>query len=172
MDASYVWNIRRTLSPWWSFVREVHSWIGWVGIVIRVSPRTKFCSSWGYVVFCCIEAPDIRFEAYALTGSSHSTSRPQGGEHPASWEGVQVVRFWIGVQLSRQLGVYTEIDILRTVSKLEASRHEEIFQKNTTMMYRPPEMCDIYQKYEVSEKVDIWMLGCILYTLCFYEHPF
>jgi Protein kinase domain. len=33
-------------------------------------------------------------------------------------------------------------------------------------------MCDPYQKWEVNEKVDIWMLGCILFTLCFYKHPF
>lgn len=39
-------------------------------------------------------------------------------------------------------------------------------------MYRPPEMCDPYQKLIVSEKVDVWMLGCILYTMCFYKHPF
>ena len=39
-------------------------------------------------------------------------------------------------------------------------------------MYRPPEMCDIFSGYKVDTKVDIWMLGCVLYTLCFYKHPF
>jgi AP2-associated kinase len=39
-------------------------------------------------------------------------------------------------------------------------------------MYRPPEMSDIYQRFEVSTKVDIWMLGCVLYTMMFYVHPF
>ena len=39
-------------------------------------------------------------------------------------------------------------------------------------MYRPPEMLDEYLKYKVDLKVDIWMLGCILYTLCFAKHPF
>lgn len=39
-------------------------------------------------------------------------------------------------------------------------------------MYRPPEMTDLFLKMEVSEKVDIWMLGCILYILCFFKHPF
>ena len=33
-------------------------------------------------------------------------------------------------------------------------------------------MCDLYLKYTICEKVDIWMLGCILYTMCFYKHPF
>lgn len=35
----------------------------------------------------------------------------------------------------------------------------ELFEKYTTMMYRPPEMIDQYQKYHVGTKVDIWMLG-------------
>jgi AP2-associated kinase len=46
------------------------------------------------------------------------------------------------------------------------------FEKNTTFMYRPPEMCDPYSKYPINEKVDIWMLGCILYALLFKLHPF
>lgn len=39
-------------------------------------------------------------------------------------------------------------------------------------MYRPPEMSDKYKNYVVNEKADIWMFGCIMYTLCFYRHPF
>ncbi len=56
-------------------------------------------------------------------------------------------------------------------------------------MYRPPEMCDPFMQYEVNEKVDVWMLGniidlklkklfkwfvlgCVIYTLVFYKHPF
>lgn len=39
-------------------------------------------------------------------------------------------------------------------------------------MYRPPEMIELYLRYSVNEKVDVWMLGCILYILCFYQHPF
>lgn len=39
-------------------------------------------------------------------------------------------------------------------------------------MYRPPEMLDSYQGYNVGLKVDIWMLGCVLYALCFNYHPF
>lgn len=38
----------------------------------------------------------------------------------------------------------TECIDLATCSKQEASRHEEVFEKNTTLMYRPPEMSDIY----------------------------
>jgi len=39
-------------------------------------------------------------------------------------------------------------------------------------MYRPPEMVDLYLGYKINEKVDIWMLGCVAFTMCFYNHPF
>jgi len=42
----------------------------------------------------------------------------------------------------------------------------------TTPMYRPPEIVDPYLQYEVTSKVDIWMLGCLIYTLCYFIHPF
>jgi len=46
------------------------------------------------------------------------------------------------------------------------------FDKYTTFMYRPPEMCDQYCKYLINEKVDVWMLGCVMYTIMFKKHPF
>lgn len=39
-------------------------------------------------------------------------------------------------------------------------------------MYRPPEMLDQYSKFDIDYKADIWMIGCILYTLCYAKHPF
>lgn len=39
-------------------------------------------------------------------------------------------------------------------------------------MYRPPEMIDLYLKYPVDERVDVWMLGCVLFVLNFRYHPF
>eukprot|EP00923_Selenidium_pygospionis_P011655 GHVN01020044.1.p1 GENE.GHVN01020044.1~~GHVN01020044.1.p1 ORF type:complete len:424 (-),score=39.81 GHVN01020044.1:3453-4724(-) len=49
---------------------------------------------------------------------------------------------------------------------------EDQIQGTTTMMYRPPEMVDLYNGFEISGKVDIWMLGCVLFTMAFYRHPF
>eukprot|EP00421_Protoceratium_reticulatum_P063579 CAMPEP_0168422872 /NCGR_PEP_ID=MMETSP0228-20121227/34017_1 /TAXON_ID=133427 /ORGANISM="Protoceratium reticulatum, Strain CCCM 535 (=CCMP 1889)" /LENGTH=873 /DNA_ID=CAMNT_0008436817 /DNA_START=8 /DNA_END=2625 /DNA_ORIENTATION=- len=54
----------------------------------------------------------------------------------------------------------------------QISALQEHIERYTTMMYRPPEMVDFYQQFFISEKVDIWMLGCILYTLMFCRHPF
>lgn len=51
-------------------------------------------------------------------------------------------------------------------------KYEEIFEKETTLMYRPPEMCDPYLQYKVNQKADMWMFGCVIYTLMFFKHPF
>ena len=51
------------------------------------------------------------------------------------------------------------------------SSHAQI-QRNTTPMYRAPEMVDLYSNKPVNEKADIWALGCLLYKLCFKVHPF
>ena len=48
----------------------------------------------------------------------------------------------------------------------------DIFERNTTFMYRPPEMVDEYGSFPVNEKVDIWALGCILYAILFKQQPF
>ena len=48
----------------------------------------------------------------------------------------------------------------------------DVFERNTTFMYRPPEMVDEYGSLPVNEKVDIWALGCILYAICFKQQPF
>ncbi|XP_075400673.1 cyclin-G-associated kinase isoform X2 [Tenrec ecaudatus] len=49
---------------------------------------------------------------------------------------------------------------------------EEEITRNTTPMYRTPEMVDLYSNFPICEKQDIWALGCILYLLCFRQHPF
>ncbi|CAE8627134.1 unnamed protein product [Polarella glacialis] len=59
-----------------------------------------------------------------------------------------------------------------SLDKHAISALQEHIERYTTMMYRPPEMVDFFNQFVISEKVDIWMLGCILFTLMFYRHPF
>jgi len=49
---------------------------------------------------------------------------------------------------------------------------EDEATENVTMLYRPPELSDVYQRRKIGVSVDMWQLGCILYTLIFYRHPF
>ncbi|MCA6491873.1 MAG: protein kinase, partial [Chitinophagaceae bacterium] len=58
------------------------------------------------------------------------------------------------------------------IPKQQFYNFEGLFEKQTTLMYRPPEMCDLYLGYKVNNKVDMWMLGCVLFTLMFFKHPF
>ena len=58
------------------------------------------------------------------------------------------------------------------LTKDEMTQEEERIQKYSTSMYRAPEMVDLYRKDVINEKVDIWALGCILYTLAFFVQPF
>jgi serine/threonine protein kinase len=39
----------------------------------------------------------------------------------------------------------------------ERSAAEEIIQKETTPMYRAPEMVDLYLRQQLTEKTDIWV---------------
>ena len=56
--------------------------------------------------------------------------------------------------------------------KHELSAMFEQFEQETTLMYRPPEMMDEYLHYPIDLRVDIWMVGCVLFALCFGKHPF
>ena len=58
------------------------------------------------------------------------------------------------------------------VSAGERAAEEERISKYSTSIYRAPEMVDLFQRRTISEKVDIWALGCILYSMAFNVHPF
>lgn len=57
-------------------------------------------------------------------------------------------------------------------TRKQALAEEECIERYSTAMYRSPEMVDLYRNQEVSEKVDVWALGCISFALCFRAHPF
>lgn len=54
----------------------------------------------------------------------------------------------------------------------ERNLAEEDIQRNTTMAYRSPEMIDFYRKQPITEKADIWALGCLLYRMAFNSPAF
>ncbi|CAD5112095.1 DgyrCDS1335 [Dimorphilus gyrociliatus] len=49
---------------------------------------------------------------------------------------------------------------------------EEELAKHTTPMYRTPEILDLFLNYPINHQSDIWALGCVLFMLCFLEHPY
>lgn len=49
---------------------------------------------------------------------------------------------------------------------------QEDIDKSTTPTIRAPEQCDLYSGFPITEKVDVWALGCLLYILCFQKQPF
>uniref|UniRef100_A0A1I8FH95 Protein kinase domain-containing protein n=1 Tax=Macrostomum lignano TaxID=282301 RepID=A0A1I8FH95_9PLAT len=44
--------------------------------------------------------------------------------------------------------------------------------ENTTPQYRAPEALDLYQNLPLDAGMDKWALGCLLYVLCYQQHPF
>ncbi|KAL9243171.1 hypothetical protein vseg_017092 [Gypsophila vaccaria] len=54
----------------------------------------------------------------------------------------------------------------------EMGVEEDNIRKHTTPAYRAPEMWDLYRKDIISEKVDIWALGCLLYRICYLKSAF
>ena len=49
------------------------------------------------------------------------------------------------------------IDIVYIRTSEERSKAEEVISKETTQMYRAPEMVDLYMRDELTEKTDIWV---------------
>ncbi|CAD8077695.1 unnamed protein product [Paramecium sonneborni] len=65
-----------------------------------------------------------------------------------------------------------EIIDISQLNQDQQNQMDELFNKITTITYRPPEMIDVFRQQIVDTKVDIWQLGCILYSLCFRKSPF
>uniref|UniRef100_A0A0E0LZ65 Protein kinase domain-containing protein n=1 Tax=Oryza punctata TaxID=4537 RepID=A0A0E0LZ65_ORYPU len=54
----------------------------------------------------------------------------------------------------------------------EMGIEEDNIRKHTTPACRAPEMWDLYRREVISEKVDIWALGCLLYRICYLKSAF
>uniref|UniRef100_K3X3S4 non-specific serine/threonine protein kinase n=1 Tax=Globisporangium ultimum (strain ATCC 200006 / CBS 805.95 / DAOM BR144) TaxID=431595 RepID=K3X3S4_GLOUD len=62
-------------------------------------------------------------------------------------------------------------------TKEDRAREVENVLKRTTAMYRSPELADVegtamFGAGELTETVDVWAMGCILYTMAFFKPPF
>ncbi|KAI3498573.1 hypothetical protein L1887_34349 [Cichorium endivia] len=54
----------------------------------------------------------------------------------------------------------------------EMGIEEDNIRKHTTPAYRSPEMWDLLMREVISEKVDIWALGCLLFRICYFKSAF
>ncbi|CAI4221556.1 unnamed protein product [Auanema sp. JU1783] len=57
-------------------------------------------------------------------------------------------------------------------TSIQRTRLIEDMQRNTTPMYRAPEIQDEYMNLPVGPQQDVWALGCILFYLSYGVHPF
>lgn len=58
------------------------------------------------------------------------------------------------------------------VRRDELGAMEADLQRFTTAAYRAPEQVDMFSGEPMDERVDIWAIGCIIYTVAFAKHPF
>jgi AP2-associated kinase len=56
---------------------------------------------------------------------------------------------------------------IKQITKENRVEIETDIEKNTTPTIRAPEQCNLYSNYPITEKVDIWALGCLLYVIAF-----
>ncbi|KAF2077105.1 hypothetical protein CYY_001614 [Polysphondylium violaceum] len=63
-------------------------------------------------------------------------------------------------------------DITHLKNKVDMQRAEDDISRHTTIQYRAPEIVDLYRCNVITEKIDIWALGILLYKLLFYTTPF
>jgi AP2-associated kinase len=54
----------------------------------------------------------------------------------------------------------------------EMGIEEDNIRKHTTPAYRAPEMWDMFRRELISEKVDIWALGCLLFRIAYFKSAF
>ncbi|RHY21134.1 hypothetical protein DYB36_012160, partial [Aphanomyces astaci] len=126
---------------------------------------------------------DKRFSVEELAKTFHALCVPvqylHRQEPPVAHRDIKLENF-----LKSKSGAYKLCDFgscvegPRHLTTKEDRRTEiDIVEKRTTAMYRSPELADIegtamFGNAVLTEAVDIWALGCVLYTMAFFKPPF
>ncbi|KAL1503008.1 hypothetical protein AB1Y20_011077 [Prymnesium parvum] len=77
-----------------------------------------------------------------------------------------------GTYVLCDLGSATTATLPAERTRAAALAEEERIGRTSTLMYRAPEMCDLFAAQPIGPPADLWALGCIAYALCFRSHPF
>ncbi|RYG47598.1 hypothetical protein EON67_08430, partial [archaeon] len=56
--------------------------------------------------------------------------------------------------------------------RADRAEQEDAITRFTTPTFRSPEMVDLYSGLPLDVRSDVWALGCMLYGLAYFKHPF
>lgn len=61
---------------------------------------------------------------------------------------------------------------IHITNRAQAISFQELIAENSTVEYRAPELFDIKINSSFDERIDVWSIGCILYTMLYGIDPF
>ncbi|KAG6612910.1 NAK/BIKE protein kinase [Phytophthora cinnamomi] len=124
-----------------------------------------------------------RFAQHELLRTFRSLCEPVAMLHaqnpPIAHRDLKLENFLLGKE-----GVYKLCDFGSCVegpqslaTKADRMRESDNVSKRTTAMYRSPELADVegtamFGSGELTEAVDVWAMGCVLYSMAFFKSPF